>query len=78
MQMGMSLNTLPPGMQYHSKANLTPQVCLPIRFQYLRSSLDQVRIHDFLIPPYQRIENMIDRKDNMEIGDWQQPDLLCL
>ena len=35
-----------------------------------------MRVHNFLIPPHEWVENMIDGKDYMEIGDRQKPDLL--
>ena len=76
MDMKMVLHGLSPGMQDHGKTDLPAEILVPELLQQLGSRFNEEIEQKFLVERHQRIEDMIDGKDDMIIVDGQQPFLL--
>lgn len=76
MQMGMLLHDLTPSVQNHRKANFAAEIFLPKLFEELCGSLNQQVVHQLCIERNQRIENVVNRENDMVIMNGKKPDLL--
>jgi hypothetical protein len=76
MQMGMSLQGLPPGMQNHGEANLAAQILVPELFQYLSRHFEEQVVEQLRIESDQGIEDVVDGEDDVIVMNGQDPEFL--
>ena len=69
VEVQMLLHGLPPGVHDHREANLAAQIFPSKLLQQLSRNLDEQIEEHFLIERHQRIENMVDREDDVKIMD---------